>query len=78
LESLRVEGVEGAELRKLVAARKAVGAPFSQVFIGNQDFVSQKDEAWLRANVSEFDFFEPSDSEEEVVVGDAMDTDGDD
>ncbi|KAJ7935595.1 hypothetical protein B0H13DRAFT_2226995 [Mycena leptocephala] len=75
---LRVEGVEGAELRKLVAARKAAGAPFSQVFIGNQDFVSQKDEAWLRANVSEFDFFEPSDSEEEVVVGDAMDTDGDD
>ncbi|KAJ6584921.1 hypothetical protein B0H19DRAFT_1107195 [Mycena capillaripes] len=79
LESLKIEGMEGSEVRMLVAARKAAGVPLNQVFIGNLDFVNNKDEAWLRANVETFDFFEPSDSEEEVEIadGEEMDTDGD-
>ncbi|KAJ7645406.1 hypothetical protein DFH06DRAFT_998357 [Mycena polygramma] len=76
LESLRVEGMEGGQVRALVAARKAAGAPLTHVYIGNLDFVSNKDESWLRANVDTFDFFEPSDSEEEVEM-EPMDTDVD-
>ncbi|KAJ7044072.1 hypothetical protein C8F04DRAFT_991258 [Mycena alexandri] len=78
LESLRVEGVEGSELRKLVATRKTAGAPLQQVFIGNRDFVDPKDERWLRANVETLDFFDPSDdSEPESDVLEVMDTDSD-
>ncbi|KAJ7784610.1 hypothetical protein B0H16DRAFT_304076 [Mycena metata] len=78
LESLRVEGVEGAELRELVATRKTAGAPLQQVFIGSRDFVDAKDERWLRANVDTVDFFDPSDdSEPEPEELDVMETDSD-
>ncbi|KAJ6508861.1 hypothetical protein C8R45DRAFT_969070 [Mycena sanguinolenta] len=77
LESLRIEGIEGVVLKDLVMARKEAGAPFKQVFLGNLDVLSKKDEQWLRANVEQFDFFDPSDDEEEeeAVEVDAMDTD---
>ncbi|KAJ7175813.1 hypothetical protein C8R46DRAFT_70508 [Mycena filopes] len=79
LESLRVEGVEGSELRKLVEIRQNAGAKLQQVFIGSRDFVDPKDERWLRANVDTVDFFDPSDDSEpesEDMV-EVMDTDSD-
>ncbi|KAJ7459812.1 hypothetical protein FB451DRAFT_1045583 [Mycena latifolia] len=79
LETLRLSGVEGKLVRRLVAARKAAGAPLTTVMVSDKDFVDPKDEKWLRANLDTFSFFEPSDSEEEMVVDeddDGMDTDG--
>ncbi|KAJ7764172.1 hypothetical protein DFH07DRAFT_812129 [Mycena maculata] len=76
LDTLRIAGVDGAAVRKLVAARKAAAAPVTRVLVSNRDFVDPKDEKWLRANVDELEFFEPSDSEEEVVdADDEMDED---
>ncbi|KAJ7505366.1 hypothetical protein B0H11DRAFT_1978314 [Mycena galericulata] len=66
LDTLRVAGVEGAAVRKLVAVRKAAGAAVNDVSMSERDMMDPKDEKWLRANVNTFDFFEPSDSEEEV------------
>ncbi|KAJ7794139.1 hypothetical protein B0H14DRAFT_2923868 [Mycena olivaceomarginata] len=78
LESLRIEGISGASVQKLVMARKEAGAPLTQVFIGSLDSVSKKEENWFRANVDQFDFFEPSDDEQDAVEVDPMemDTDG--
>ncbi|KAJ7212156.1 hypothetical protein GGX14DRAFT_447706 [Mycena pura] len=78
LNSLRVAGIEGKELRRLVSIRKTAGMPLSTVSVGNRDFVSPKDEKWLRANLDTFDFFEPSDSEEEMVEVDDDEMDMDD
>ncbi|KAF7346257.1 hypothetical protein MSAN_01852900 [Mycena sanguinolenta] len=76
LDSLKIEGIEGAVLKDLVIARKEAGAPFKQVFLGTLDELSKRDEQWFRANVEQFDFFDPSDDEEEEAVEvDAMDTD---
>ncbi|KAF7365262.1 hypothetical protein MVEN_00398000 [Mycena venus] len=77
LESLRLEGIEGLWVRKLVEARKEAGAPFVQVSVGTQDYVTKKDENWLRANVEQFEYFEPSDDEADtaVEIEEPMDTD---
>jgi len=77
LETLRVAGVDGAAVRKFVAVRKAAGAAVSELLMSDRDRddMDEKDERWLRANVSTFDFFEPSDSEEEEMVVDEEDMD---
>ncbi|KAJ7254415.1 hypothetical protein B0H12DRAFT_1115480 [Mycena haematopus] len=76
LESLKIEGIEGGVLKELVTARKAAGAPFNEVFLGRLDDVSKKDEKWLRENIEQFNFFDPSDDEEdEPVEVDGMDID---
>lgn len=77
LESLRIEGISGASVQKLVITRKEAGAPLTQVFIGSLDAVSKKEESWFRANVDQFDFFEPSDDEQDAVEVDPMEMDTD-
>ncbi|KAJ6559236.1 hypothetical protein DFH09DRAFT_523809 [Mycena vulgaris] len=77
LETVRLSGIEGKQVRRLVAARKAAGAPLSKVLVSDRDYVDDRDEKWLRANLETFNFFEPSDSEEDVVDEEEMDTDGD-
>ena len=44
--------------------------PLTRVFMSNMDRVTAKEERWLRANLAELEFFEPSDSEDEVEVYD--------
>ncbi|KAJ7095916.1 hypothetical protein B0H15DRAFT_774459 [Mycena belliarum] len=73
LETLRLTGIEGTLVRKLVAARKAAGAPLIKVSISDRDIVDEKDERWLRANLDAFSFFEPSDSEEDLAEVDEDD-----
>lgn len=81
LDTLTTNEADGARVQELVAARKAAGAPLARVFMSNMDRVTAKEERWLRANLAELEFFEPSDSEDEVEVydedGDEWETDDD-
>ncbi len=70
LDTLTTNEADGARVQELVAARKAVGVPLTRVFMSNMDRVTAKEERWLRANLAELEFFEPSDSEDEVEVYD--------
>ncbi|KAF8195454.1 hypothetical protein BJ912DRAFT_1040399 [Pholiota molesta] len=70
------DSVDGFRLKQLVEARKKLGAPLKRVFMSHHDRVTEKEEKWLRANLEELEFFEPSDSEEEVE--DFVEEDGED
>ncbi|KAG5654266.1 hypothetical protein H0H81_005512 [Sphagnurus paluster] len=67
LHTITTTGIDGAEMRGFVEARKAAGVPIKRLMMSEEDEIEDKDEKWLRAHVEEFDFFEPSDSEEELV-----------
>ncbi|KAF5382487.1 hypothetical protein D9615_002994 [Tricholomella constricta] len=67
LHTITTTGIDGAEMRLFVEARKAAGFPIKRLMLSEEDDVEEKDEKWLRAHVEQFDFFEPSDSEEEMV-----------
>jgi len=66
LHTITTTGVDGAEMRAFIEARRAAGVPIKRVMISEADVVEEKDEKWLRTHVEEVDFFEPSDSEEYV------------
>ncbi|KAJ7644092.1 hypothetical protein FB45DRAFT_896886 [Roridomyces roridus] len=73
LETLRIEGVDGPLVRKLITTRRTAGAPIDDLSISGRDEVTRKDENWFRANLKTFEFFEPSDSEDELVAVDEDD-----
>ncbi|RDB17917.1 hypothetical protein Hypma_000923 [Hypsizygus marmoreus] len=81
LHTISTTGIEGAKMKKFVELRKAAGVPVKRVQMSEEDDVDEKEEKWLRAHVEEFEFFEPSDSEEEFVdlegEDDEMDEDED-
>nr|VWP00412.1 PPM-type phosphatase domain-containing protein [Ganoderma boninense] len=76
LESLTTTGVDGAQLRELVEARAARGAPLKEVRMNQDDGVEEDDEAWLKGHLDRFDTFEGSDEEEVVDAFDDDDEDG--
>ncbi|KAF5315274.1 hypothetical protein D9619_007196 [Psilocybe cf. subviscida] len=87
LVNVTTNQVTGGMLRNLVEARKAAGVPLKRISMSHDDPVTREEEKWLRANVEELDFFEPSDSEDElsdgILYGDDLeeessDEDGDD
>jgi len=65
LEAITTDQVDGPELKALVTKRRELGVPLKSLYISEHDEVSKKDEKWLRANLEEVQFFEPSDSEDE-------------
>ncbi|TFK40561.1 hypothetical protein BDQ12DRAFT_647608 [Crucibulum laeve] len=78
LESLSTTGVEGAQIRAFVDSRIKAGHPVKKVFICEEDDVDPKDETWLRDRVETLEFFEASDSEDEIFeLDDEMDVDSD-
>ncbi|KAF9543303.1 hypothetical protein CPC08DRAFT_430226 [Agrocybe pediades] len=82
LESLTTSDVDGAEIKQLIIARRALGAaPLKRVLMSHHDHISKKDEKWIRDNVEELEFYEPSDSEDELeeilIDGIALDSDED-
>ncbi|KAJ3763672.1 hypothetical protein EV360DRAFT_33014 [Lentinula raphanica] len=70
LTTLMVSGIEGPTMIKFVEARKKGGAPLVKLSLSELDNVDDKEEEWLKAHLEELDFFEPSDSEEELDVDD--------
>ncbi|KAJ3747298.1 hypothetical protein DFH05DRAFT_1540934 [Lentinula detonsa] len=82
LTTLMTTGVDGSAMRNFVEVRKQGGAPLSKVSMSEEDDLDEKEETWLREHLDELDFFEPSDSEEEIEMEiddpDEMDDDNDD
>ncbi|KIM43144.1 hypothetical protein M413DRAFT_443953 [Hebeloma cylindrosporum] len=78
LESIVTCHVTGMQLKHLLLARRKLGVPLKRVSMSQEDPLSVKEERWIRANVEEFDFFEPSDSEDEEELITDDDENGED
>lgn len=68
LHTISTTGVDGARMKKFVEARRAAGVPLKKVLMCDRDEISAKQEKWLKDNLESLEFFEPSDSEEEIDV----------
>ncbi|KAI0699082.1 hypothetical protein BC835DRAFT_1541445 [Cytidiella melzeri] len=62
LSILSITGVDSADLRELVAARKATGNPILELYVDQETPMEEEDLKWLKDNVEVFDFFQGSDS----------------
>ena len=67
LHTITTSGITGTQMKAFIAGRKAARAPIKKVLMSGRDEVDEQQEQWMRGNVEEFEFFEPSDSEEEFV-----------
>ena len=78
LDTLFSMGLDGEQLKILLEARKAAGAPLSRLYINREDYVEEEQERWFRkeSGLKTFDFFEDSDDEEDDLV--ELETDDDD
>lgn len=77
LETLTISLVRDSQIKALVMARKAAGAPLKTLRLSYEDEISMKTKEWLRKRVEVVEFFEPSDSEDEMLVN-VEENDGDD
>jgi len=78
LEGIVTHHVPGMQIKKLLLARRKLGLPLKRVWMSQKDPISANEERWIRANVEEFEFFEPSDSEESGTDDDEDEDEGDD
>ncbi|KAF9049663.1 hypothetical protein BDZ89DRAFT_1006531 [Hymenopellis radicata] len=75
LEALTTRSLDSQQVRGYLEARKKAGKPISRLAMSCQDEVEDKDARWFESNLEDFQRFEPSDSEEELVE---LDDDEDD
>ena len=68
LETFTVMSVSESRIKRLVMARKVAGAPLKTLRLSNDDCISTKTQEWLKNHVEVLEFFDPSDSEEEIEV----------
>ncbi|KXN88239.1 hypothetical protein AN958_07698 [Leucoagaricus sp. SymC.cos] len=66
LEEITTTGITGTQMKEFVVARAKAGLTLKKVFMSEDDDVDVNVEQWLKENVHEFEFFSPSDSEEEI------------
>lgn len=78
LEAITTSGISGKQMREFVEVRAKAGVPVKRVFMSEKDDVDLSSERWLKDHVKEFEYFDPSDSEEEVFEIDDMDDIDDD
>lgn len=74
LEEITTVGLNGPSIKTLVIARRDAGAPLKRVYMAtSQDSdVLTDDERWIKENVEELYFFDPSDSEEDYDTDDPV------
>ncbi|KIY46548.1 hypothetical protein FISHEDRAFT_47130 [Fistulina hepatica ATCC 64428] len=65
LDTVVTQGIDGIYMRKFIQARKEAGSPLKKVSMAEDDELEAEDEDWIKANVEDFDIFEPSDDEDE-------------
>ena len=68
LEEILTTGLSIKEMKALILARRDAGAPLKRIHIAiseDYDVPGTDDELWIKDNVEELYFFDPSDSEEE-------------
>ncbi|KAK7469178.1 hypothetical protein VKT23_003669 [Stygiomarasmius scandens] len=78
LKNIATTGIDGKQMKRFVDVRKTAGAPITRVSMSEEDDVDQRELKWLREHLEELEFFEPSDSEEEIVDVDFSDVEMDD
>lgn len=64
LDTLVTMGVDGDQLKDMVAVRERAGMPLKKVYVAEGDQLDDEAETWLKERV-EVEYFEPSDSEED-------------
>jgi len=62
LEEITTTGLDGESIKALVIARRDAGVPLKKVHMAVSHNISTDDELWIRDNVEELRFYEPSDS----------------
>ncbi|KAF8917103.1 hypothetical protein CPB85DRAFT_1215632 [Mucidula mucida] len=67
LEALTTRNLDSKQVRGYLEARKRAGKPIARLAMSCQDEVEDKDARWFESNLEDFQRFEPSDSEEELV-----------
>ena len=67
LEEITTSGLEGKQLKALIIARRDAGAPLKKILVNEDDDLASDDESWIRENVDDLQFYEPSDSEDELM-----------
>lgn len=77
LQTITTTAVDGKKLRKFIEARRRGGAPIQFVKMSEEDCIDEDDEEWIRDNVQDLEFFDPS-SEEEFDDDEDEDDEGDD
>jgi hypothetical protein len=78
LNSIWTTGITGEQMKHLITIRKATSVPIKRVFMSSQDTPHVRDERWIKEHVESLEYFEASDSEEEITEVDMdMDEDGD-
>jgi hypothetical protein len=78
LRKLKVYGVDGEELRLLVAGRKVGGVPLKEVWYADTCTLKMSDRAWLKANLKVFEEFEDDEGEDDEGDSDSDEDDEDD
>jgi hypothetical protein len=77
LRTLKVYGVEGEELRLLVAGRMDGGVPLKEVWYADTCFLKISDRAWLKANLEVFEEFKDDEHDDEDEDGEDDDDEDD-
>jgi len=65
LEEITTTGLDGGSIKALIIARRDAGAPLKKVHMALSHNLLTDDELWIRDNVEELRFYEPSDSDSE-------------
>lgn len=66
LEIYMASGLDGVTVRELLEARKAVGRPIKELYLDQEEPLTDEDAEWVRQNVEVFDYYEGSDEDEDV------------
>jgi len=78
LETIQTSGITGKQMKEFAEARTKAGVPVKKVLMSEKDEIGLMAERWLMDNVREFEYFDPSDSEEEVFDDDELEEEMDD
>jgi hypothetical protein len=65
LEEITTTGLDAKGMKALIIARRDAGAPLKRVHMAINHELLTDDELWIRENVEELHFYEPSDSDSE-------------
>lgn len=65
LNTIWTSGIYGQQMKTLIEKRQAAGVPIKRVFMNQDDDVGEKEEKWIKDHVETFEFFQPSDFEDD-------------
>jgi F-box-like len=67
LHTIWTTGIHGRQMKTFIEMRRVAGMPIKRVGMSQQDEIGEREESWIKDHVETLEFFEPSDSEEDVM-----------